>query len=117
MCFRPWGIGWVYTVADFRPDSLFDAGVSGSIVRDANIFPERPILAKADWRKIEQYYLENAPDTILPPLRKSNIRIGLKHFKYREASFSHRPALTTMVKILPDNRVSYLVMEKADAMF
>jgi hypothetical protein len=88
----------------FRPDSLFDAGLSGSIVRDANIFPERPVLAKADWAKIEQYYLENAPDTVLPPLRKSKIRIGLKHFKYKEASFAHRPALTTMVKILPNNR-------------
>ncbi|QHW00703.1 FG-GAP repeat domain-containing protein [Spirosoma endbachense] len=88
----------------YRPDSLFDPGLSGSIVRDANIFPERPILAKADWRKIEQYYLENAPDTILPPLRKSKIRVGLKHFKYREPSFSHRPSLTTMVKILPDHR-------------
>ena len=87
-----------------RPDSLFDAGVSGSIVRDANIFPEQPILAKEDWRKIESYYFENAPDTILPPLRKHPVRIGLKHFNYREPAFSNRPSLTTMVKILPDNR-------------
>jgi hypothetical protein len=64
----------------FRPDSLFDAGLSGSIVRDANIFPEKPVLAKADWAKIEKYYLENAPDTVLPPLRKSKIRIGLPAF-------------------------------------
>ena len=30
--------------------------------------------------------------------------MGLKHFKYKETSFSHRPSLTTMVRILPDNR-------------
>ncbi|GAB3927561.1 hypothetical protein GCM10028804_32900 [Larkinella terrae] len=88
----------------FRPDSLFDPGESGTVVRDADIFPEKPVLAKADWRKIENYYLENAPDTLAPPLRKSPIRIGLKHFKYREPAFSHRPSLTTMVKILPKNR-------------
>ncbi|MBN8822329.1 MULTISPECIES: VCBS repeat-containing protein [unclassified Spirosoma] len=86
-----------------RPDSLFDAGESGETVREAAIFPEKPTLAKDDWRKIERYYLNNAPDTILPPIRKTPIRIGLKHFKYREASFANRPALTSMVKILPDN--------------
>ena len=88
----------------FRPDSLFDEGLSGTMVRDANIFPERPVMAKDDWRKIEQYYLENAPDTILPPLRNSRIRVGLPHFNYKEASFSNRPSLTTMVKILPANQ-------------
>ena len=87
-----------------RPDSLFDPGVSGDIVRDANIYPENPVLAKEDWNKIKQYYIEHAPDTIPPPLRKSPIRMGLKHFKYKETFFSHRPSLTTMVKILPDNR-------------
>lgn len=87
-----------------RPDSLFDEGESGSVVREANIFPEKPVLAREDWRKIEAYFIENAPDTILPPIRRTPIRIGLNHFKYREASFSNRPALTSMVKILPDNR-------------
>ena len=87
-----------------RPDSLFDPGVSGDIVRNADIYPESPVLAKEDWRKIEQYYIEHAPDTIPPPLRKAPIRMGLQHFKFKETSFSHRPSLTTMVKILPDSR-------------
>lgn len=88
----------------FRPDSLFDPGVSGNIVRDANIYPESPVLAKKDWQKIKQYFIENAPDTLAVPIRKNPIRIGLPHFKYKESSFSNRPALTTMVKILPDER-------------
>lgn len=88
----------------FRRNSLFDAGVSGSIVRNANVFPEKPLLAEEDWQKIEQYFIDNAPDSIPPPVRKSKIRIGLKHFKYKEAPFSHRPPLTAMVKIFPDNR-------------
>lgn len=88
----------------FSRNSLFDPGVSGAIVRNANIFPEKPLLAEEDWRKIVQYFVENAPDTIPPPMRKSKIRMGLGHFKYQEASFSHRPPLTSMVKILPDNR-------------
>ena len=87
-----------------RPDTLFDMGASGSIVRKANIFPDRPVMAEDDWRKLQEYFIGNAPDTIPPPVRKRKIRIGLKHFKYRETTFSHRPPLTSMVKILPDNR-------------
>jgi hypothetical protein len=87
-----------------RPDSLFDAGVSGSIVRNANIYPEKPLLAEEDWRKIEQYFIEHAPDTIPPPIRRRKIQTGLRHFRYKETSFSHRPPLTTMVKILTGKR-------------
>ena len=87
-----------------RPDSLFDAGISGSIVRKANIYPERPLIAAEDWKKIDQYFFEHAPDTVTVPVRKSKIRMGLRHFKYREASFSHRPPMTVMVKILPSKR-------------
>lgn len=87
-----------------RPDSLFDAGISGEMVRNAGIYPESPVLAKEDWHKIEQYFIANAPDSIPDPIRKSPIRMALRHFKYREVSFSHRPPLTTMVKILPGNR-------------
>ncbi|MEQ9583286.1 MAG: hypothetical protein RIM68_14220, partial [Arenibacter sp.] len=87
-----------------RPDSLFDNGRSGEVVKKANIFPERPLIAQADWNKIVDYYLDNAPDTILSTKRVNKIKMGLKHFKYRESGFSHTPALTTMVKILPENR-------------
>ncbi len=87
-----------------RPDSLFDPKTGGSLVRSAGIFPENPILAKEDWRKIEAYYLQNAPDSVPAPMRKDPIRIGLRHFRYRRPALTHRPALTTMVKILPDKQ-------------
>lgn len=89
---------------DHQPDSLFDDGIGGTIVRYANIYPERPIIAKEDWNKIVAYYLDHAPDTILPPKKSKKIAKGLKHFTYKEAAYSHRPALTSMVKILPDHR-------------
>ena len=64
-----------------RPDSLFDAGVSGDIVRNAGIYPESQVLAKEDWHKIEQYFIEHAPATLAVPIRKSPIGMGLPHFK------------------------------------
>src|SRR5687768_14583889 len=89
---------------DHQPDSLFGRGVSGTIVRRANIYPERPLIAKEDWDKIVAYYVDHAPDTILQPKKNKKITKGLKHFTYKEAAYSHRPALTSMVKILPDHR-------------
>lgn len=93
----------IYT-SGFRSDSLFSPGESGITARQANVFPEQPVIAKSDWKKIIQYYIDNAPDTIPSPIRKGKIRIGLEHFKYKEALFAHRPALTSMVKILPNKQ-------------
>ncbi|KAA0993682.1 FG-GAP repeat domain-containing protein [Dyadobacter aurulentus] len=87
-----------------RPDSLFNPKTGGSVVKSAHIFPEKPIISKADWQKIEQYYLDNAPDSIPAPVRSRKIQLGLRHFKYRKPPTAHRPALTTMVKILPDKQ-------------
>ena len=93
----------LYRDSDQR-DSLFDSGIGGDIVKEANIFPENPLIAREDWDKIVDYYLENAPDSIISPKRSKNITKGLKHFKYRESKYSHRPPLTTMVKIRPENK-------------
>lgn len=86
-----------------RPDSLFREGIGGAIVKKANIFPKYPNLAKEDWKKIVDYYLQNAPDSIMPPEREAEIKIGLKHFKYKESLSTRRPPMTVMVKILPNN--------------
>lgn len=85
-----------------QPDSLFIGGAP--IIKAANIYPERPILALADWTKIVDYYVQNAPDTILPPKRSKKISTGLKHFRYKEPFFSEQLPLTSMIKILPENR-------------
>ena len=87
-----------------RPYSIFDRGVGGEIVRKANIYPEKPMLALEDWQKIVQYFTDHAPDSIVPAARKTKIRMGLRHFKYRKAAFAHRPPYTAMVKILGGNR-------------
>lgn len=87
---------------DHQPDSLFNGGAS--IIKAANVYPEKPVLALADWTKIVDYYVDNAPDSILPPIRIKKISMGLKHFKYKETSYSNQPPMTVMVKILPENK-------------
>ncbi len=89
---------------EHQPDSLFDAGEVGRIIRRANIYPEIPLIALEDWEKIVAYFLDQAPENIPPPVRKEPIKIGLKHFKVNPSSFSHRPPLSSMIRILPNDQ-------------
>lgn len=89
---------------DHQPDSLFGRGENATIIRRANVYPEQPQIAKEEWEKIVAYYIENAPDTIEVPKKNEKIKIGLKRFNYKEATHAHRPAMTSMVKILPDKQ-------------
>jgi len=87
-----------------QPDSIFGSFRNASIVKKANVFPEKPVLAREDWMKIVAYYEQNAPDMVLLPKPNTRIKKGLRHFKYTEAPYVNGPPLTAMVKILPDKR-------------
>lgn len=89
---------------DHQPDSIFGSPRNRPIVKQAKVFPEEPLLARTDWMKLVEYYIENSPDSIIPPKRNKSIKKGLKHFKYKEASHANRPPLTSMVKILSKNK-------------
>ncbi len=87
-----------------QPDSIFGSPRNRPIVEQAGIFPEEPLLSKTDWMKLVEYYIENSPDSITPPKRGKSIQKGLKGFKYKAAQYSNRPPLTSMVKILSENK-------------
>ncbi|MFK5972025.1 MAG: FG-GAP-like repeat-containing protein [Flavobacteriaceae bacterium] len=106
----------IYTGAQ-QPDSIFGSAANSLIIKEANVFPEKPVLAKADWLKITDYYVHNAPDTLIQAKPTAKIKMGLTHFKYREPLFNHRPSLTSMIKILPDNRGLVFSDSKRDNTF
>ncbi|GJM29803.1 MAG: hypothetical protein DHS20C17_24380 [Cyclobacteriaceae bacterium] len=85
------------------PDSIFGLAMGDTILKKAGI-PETPVIASEDWNKIVDYFITNAPDTILPPTRHTPIAVGLKHFVYKRTLYSLQPPNTSMVKILPENR-------------
>ncbi|WP_020530354.1 FG-GAP repeat domain-containing protein [Flexithrix dorotheae] len=87
-----------------QPDSLFEPGLGGRIVKKANIFPSIPIIAREDWQKIIDYYLTNAPHSLPIPQKEKPIATNLSLFNYKESQFSIKPVLTTMVKILPNSK-------------
>lgn len=86
-----------------QPDSIFGSPRNATFVKEAKVFPEHPVIAKADWQKIVDYYITNGRNEMQLPKKEQAIKTGLKHFKYKEVSYVHRPPLTTMVKILENN--------------
>ncbi|WP_149275323.1 FG-GAP repeat domain-containing protein [Pareuzebyella sediminis] len=86
------------------PDSLFGSPRNAEIVKKAKFYPEHPLMADVDWKKIQDFYLLNAPESLSPPKRVLDIHIGLPHFKYQEIAYGHRPPMTAMVKIRSHGR-------------
>ncbi|MRI01163.1 VCBS repeat-containing protein [Kriegella sp. EG-1] len=87
-----------------QPDSIFGSSRNALVVKEANIFPDGPLIANADWQKIFKYYINNSPDSIGFSKQNKILKNGLKHFKYKEASYADKPSFTSMVKILPNKK-------------
>lgn len=86
-----------------QPDSLFEPGVGGQLVRRANVYPVKPSLNPKDWDKIVGYYLKNAPDSLKSKIQGKEINKKLRHFVPRVPTNSKKPPMTIMAKILPGN--------------
>ena len=65
MYYLQWDIDWGFLMGANSPINFLGQKQNGLVVRNANIFPEEPLLAKEDWLKIVDYYLDNAPDSLL----------------------------------------------------
>ncbi|MFB6272072.1 MAG: FG-GAP repeat domain-containing protein [Salinibacter sp.] len=82
-----------------RPDSLFESGRAGELVRQARIYPKTPQLSRSKWKRIVRFYTENAPEDPLPQKSPPNIELGLDQFEVRFPDFRMEPPLTTLVHI------------------
>lgn len=89
---------------DRQPDSIFGSPRGHTIIKQAKIFPEKPLLARADWLKLTQYYIENSSDSPIPVTKYKPINKGLEHFQYKEPQYASRPPFTSMVKIRSGNK-------------
>jgi hypothetical protein len=82
-----------------RPDSLFESGIGGQVVKAANVFPEEPVLSENEWQAIVDYYLENAPEGSLPESDSIAVAMGLSTFRLDVPSFRRRPPMTSLLHI------------------
>ncbi|WKN45570.1 FG-GAP repeat domain-containing protein [Tunicatimonas pelagia] len=77
--------------------SLLEAGLGGARVDQARIYPTQPIINQDQWQAIQDYYLDQAPDSL--SVAKPEISVGLPDFRVQIPSYRLSPPSTTMVKI------------------
>ena len=79
------------------------------ILDRAGIYPQKPILALADWEKIKAYYQTNAPQALEPPMGKVEPQRGLPFFEPESIKlYSGNEALTTMLKYNVEEKKLYV---------
>ncbi|MCZ6694058.1 MAG: VCBS repeat-containing protein [Bacteroidetes bacterium] len=77
------------------------------ILRSGNIFPSEPLISEEAWKKIEDYYLTNAPDQPFPPASKTDLIPQMDQFKSLSPQFS--TALPPLITLLEFDSVSSLL--------
>lgn len=65
---------------DQLPAQWMEPGLGGQRVAGANVYPEEPLLDIAEWEKIVDFYMKNAPQNLLSPQRPK-IEIGIPGFE------------------------------------
>ncbi len=68
-------------------------------VLQSGAYPDGPVLVGADWQKIVDYYLQQAPDKPLPQPSKAAIHLGLPFFEVRTLPATTTAPMISLVKI------------------
>lgn len=73
------------------------------------LIPEEPTISESDWKKIQDYYLENAPDSIFAESKPVNFSDLGELFAFRQVKLTNKqiPALNTLLKYDPKDRLFY----------
>jgi hypothetical protein len=90
----------------FPPD--YSSSAEGELLKSKHIYPEVPRIPKELWPKIEQYFLDTAPEEPLPQAPHPPIELGLNLFRVQQPRFRHDPPTTTLVKISPKTHRVYV---------
>lgn len=86
----------------------FENRPDGAILKEAQIFPEQPLLPEEDWVAICQYYLRTAPETALPSPPRPPFSPATPLFKTELVSDARVEPGTSLVRIEPADRRFFL---------
>ena len=86
----------LYLEEDFGITLPEDAGIP------PGIYSKTPLITRENWKKLESYYLENAPENPLPQAIKKDPKSGVPGFRLEIPDFPFvRSSLTTLVSMNP----------------
>ncbi len=77
-------------------------------VMEAGIYPGKPVLAPEDFKKIMDYYVQNAPEEPFPQAKKVLPVVELKSFEVKVLPSSQQIPMVTMVRFRPENKTLYV---------
>ncbi|GMQ24666.1 hypothetical protein Aoki45_13480 [Algoriphagus sp. oki45] len=87
----------LYLEEDFGTPLPQDEGVP------EGIYSNQPMISRENWVKIEEFYLQSAPEAPLPQAEKGEPKLGVPGFKLEIPEFDFiRPSLVTMLQIHPE---------------
>lgn len=69
---------------DKMPAQWMEPGIGGQRVTAANVYPKEPLISRADWEKIRNFYVKNAPAKLSSASAKTTIKVGIPNFKITE---------------------------------
>jgi hypothetical protein len=73
------------------------------------IYSEKTLITQADWDKIQEYYLSQAPDSLESIPFDINLKEDTGLFRVRNPDFHNkRPSLTTLVRYHPHEKLLYV---------
>lgn len=98
-------MGYFYGIyhGESERNDLFEEGSGGEAVLAANIFPEQQQIDSTTWKKIVQYYLHNAPDS-LPVQNRGSLK-KLEGFEIRQPGLVLSPPSSTLVNFTETGKV------------
>ncbi len=79
-----------------------------ALLKASGVFPTLPMIPKADWSAIVDYYLQSAPEKPLPQGSRAEIAVGLDLFAVEKPKHKMPVPSTTMVKISERERKVYI---------
>lgn len=86
----------LYLEEDFGTTLPEDEGVP------PGIYSKVPLITRENWKKLQAYYLENAPENPLPQAKKEQPKVGIPGFELEIPEFPFvRSSLTTMMRVHP----------------
>ena len=85
-------------------EELIESNAGGRFVEEQQIFPEEPLISEDDLRKLTDYYLDNAPDSLACEVK--DLPTDLDFFKVVFPQMYLSPPSTTMVRFEKDGGLS-----------
>ncbi|WNH10686.1 FG-GAP repeat domain-containing protein [Thalassobellus suaedae] len=92
--------------------SLIESGPGGKLVESRGIFPIEPNISEKEWQLINNYFYDNAPDSLIVP--KKDLKTSIKGLKVKIPEFHVSPPMVTAIKYNTELNQVYIADAKAD---